>query len=123
MPDRGFARYSFRGRDVRHFGGRDLALWRGGRWRQEWHNGRFGWWWFAGGAWYFYDQPVYPYPDVVSDVVYAEPEVEAPAAPEPVQMSGPPPAQSWYFCDNPRGYYPYIQSCATGFRPVPARTR
>ena len=31
-------------------------------------DGRFGWWWDVDGAWYFYEQPVYPYPVDVSEV-------------------------------------------------------
>jgi hypothetical protein len=34
---------------------------------------------------------------------------------------GPPPAQYWYYCDNPRGYYPYVQSCGAGWKSVPAQ--
>lgn len=26
----------------------------------------------------------------------------------------------WYYCDNPRGYYPYVGSCQEGWRTVPA---
>jgi len=29
--------------------------------------------------------------------------------------------QSWYYCDNPKGYYPYVSSCSSGWRQVPAR--
>jgi len=118
--DGGRERYAFQGRDVRHFNDHDRALWRGGAWHHEYHNGRLGYWWFAGGAWYFYDQPVYPYPVVVSDTYYVDPVVvEAP--PPPPQALAPPPPGYWYYCDNPPGYYPYIGSCATPFRTVPAQ--
>jgi hypothetical protein len=34
----------------------------------------------------------------------------------------PPPAQpAWYYCDNPQGYYPYVQQCPGGWKQVPAR--
>ncbi|MGO8865555.1 MAG: hypothetical protein ACLQME_03545 [Alphaproteobacteria bacterium] len=65
-------------RDVRHFDPNRLAAWRGGLWRQEWHNGRYGWWWSVDGAWYFYPQPIYPYPMAVSDVYVEEPAVPPP---------------------------------------------
>ena len=39
-----------------------MEVWRGGAWRHAWFNGRYGWWWLVGGAWYFYTAPVYPYP-------------------------------------------------------------
>jgi hypothetical protein len=34
-----------------------------------------------------------------------------------------PPSQtpSWYYCDNPQGYYPYVQQCPGGWNQVPAR--
>ena len=41
--------------DFAHFSAGERAAWVGGRWNHAWHNGRYGWWWFAGGAWYFYD--------------------------------------------------------------------
>jgi hypothetical protein len=59
----GFARRNFGGRFYR-----GTLAWERGAWRQEWRNGRYGWWWGVGGAWYFYPQPVYPYPTVISDV-------------------------------------------------------
>ena len=108
-----FTHHVFHDRDVGHFRGHDLEVWRGGHWFHEWHNGHFGWWWFAGGVWYFYDAPVYPYPTVVSEVTVVEP------------MTAPPPPQGaaapmYYYCDNPAGYYPYVATCPTPFRPVPA---
>jgi hypothetical protein len=86
-----------------------VHVWRGGRWHHGWHDDHFGWWWIVGGLWYFYPQPVYPYPD--------------PYAP-PVVVTQPPPAaaspQVWYYCDSARGYYPYVPSCPGGWRTVPA---
>jgi hypothetical protein len=108
-----FTHHVFHGRDVVHFRGVDRDIWLGGHWHHEWHNGRFGWWWFAGGVWYFYDTPIYPYPTVVSDVTVVEPM----AAPPPPQGTG---APMYYYCDNPAGYYPYVATCSTPFRPVPA---
>jgi hypothetical protein len=128
----GGVRYAFHGRDVRHFNEHDRAAWQGGSWHHEYHNGRYGYWWFAGGSWYFYDQPVYPYPVVVSEDVYVDPGYEDPGPQQPVyvQDSGPPPPPPqqvapppgyWYYCDNPPGYYPYIANCGTPFRLVPAQ--
>ena len=40
---------------ARNFGGHAYhgrLAWEGGRWRHEMHNGRDGWWWDVGGAWY-----------------------------------------------------------------------
>src|SRR5467141_1370728 len=47
----------------RSFDDHDRTLWRGGHWAHERHGGRFGWWWVAGDGWFFYPDPVYPYPD------------------------------------------------------------
>ncbi len=46
--------------------------------------------------------------------VYAPPRRAAPA---PVA----PQAQTWYYCDNPKGYYPYVSACNAGWRQVPAQ--
>jgi hypothetical protein len=105
--------HAFRGRDVRAFNEHDRAVWRSGRWHQGWYGGRFGWWWFVGGAWYLYDAPFYPYPLTVSEVVFSDPAMAAPA-PQPVIQPG----AAWYYCDNPPGYYPYVTVCNSPFRPV-----
>lgn len=51
---------------------------------------------------------------------YAYPYVYPPVVVQPApQMSvQPPPSQYWYYCDNPKGYYPYVQQCPGGWRPV-----
>jgi len=28
--------------------------------------------------------------------------------------------QSWYYCTNPAGYYPYVTQCSVAWQPVPA---
>ena len=94
----------FRQRDVGRFTPHELGQWRGGQWRHERHDGRLGWWWALGNAWYFYPQPVYPYPGYVSPYVYAP------------QVAG----QYWYYCQNPPGYYPYVPTCYGPWQPVPA---
>ena len=52
-------------------------------------------------------------------VVYAPPPVVYAPPPQPAYVSQP--SQNWYYCDNPRGYYPYVASCAAGWRQVPAQ--
>ncbi|MGA7073026.1 hypothetical protein, partial [Bradyrhizobium sp.] len=90
---------------ARNFGGHAYhghLAWEGGRWRHEMHNGRFGWWWDVGGAWYFYPQPMDGPPTYVSDVefmddAYADPDgpdgppVGAGYPPPPVAYAPPPP--------------------------------
>ena len=69
----------------------------------------FGYGYYGPGP-YYYGPPV----------VYAPPPViYAPPAP-PVSYIAPP-NQSYYYCDNPQGYYPSVQSCSTSWREVPAR--
>jgi hypothetical protein len=66
--DARFARGSFQ---ARNFGGlphHGRLAWEGGRWRHEIHNGRDGWWWDVGGAWYFYPQAMEGPPTYVSEV-------------------------------------------------------
>ena len=29
-------------------------------------------------------------------------------------------SQSWYYCSDPAGYYPYVTQCNTGWQTVPA---
>jgi hypothetical protein len=72
VPGRGPQEGRFaRGAPARNFGGHAYhghMAWEGGRWRHEIHNGRNGWWWDVGGAWYFYPQPMEGPPAYVSDV-------------------------------------------------------
>jgi len=99
------------GGDMRRFHDRDERAWRGGHWFHGDYGGRFGWWWIIGGNWYFYPQPVYPYPDPYV------PPVVMPAQPVPL----PAPARTyWYYCPNPSGYYPYVAACPTNWMLVPA---
>lgn len=50
----------------------------------------------------------------------ARSRVQAPAAQTaPTAPPPPEPAQYWYFCANPAGYYPYVDRCATDWQRVP----
>jgi hypothetical protein len=80
-----------------------VGQWHSGRWYQGWLGNRYGWWWAIPGAdWYAYDEPVYPYP--------AFPDTGYPGAPMAPYY--------WYFCQNPAGYYPYVQQCSVAWQPV-----
>ena len=57
MPSRSFGGHPYRGH----------LAWEGGHWRHEMHNGRMGYWWDVGGAWYFYPQPMEGPPAYISD--------------------------------------------------------
>jgi len=72
----------------------------GGHWDHGWHNGRYGWWWGADGlGWTYY--PYYP------DYGYYD-------------YNQPYASQSWYYCSDPAGYYPYVTQCNTTWQTVPA---
>jgi len=94
--------------DIRHFERYDLHTWRDGGWLHARHNGRYGWWWVAAGVWYYYPQPVYPYPDP-----YLPPLVVMQPTPAPA-------AQFWYYCAASRSYYPYVSTCPSVWKVVPA---
>jgi hypothetical protein len=70
--DREFVRahdHDFHSRNVRDFDERERARWGAGRWHNDWHYGRWGWWYDVDDVWYPYDRPVYPYPDSVAEIV------------------------------------------------------
>ena len=104
-------RWAFRpGYGVHSFSRPDFVRWSGGRWSQTCWGGRCGWWWATGGLWYFYAEPVYPYPLVVSPITYSIPIYDP-----GVTGLAPQPTFS-YYCDNPQGYYPEVQQCNTPWR-------
>jgi hypothetical protein len=74
---------------------------------------------FGLGAPVYTPPPYYAYPP---PVIYPPPVVYAPP---PVIYTPPPvyqqPPQTWYYCDNPAGYYPYVASCNSSWRPVQAQ--
>jgi hypothetical protein len=55
--------------------------WEHGRWHHETRNGRYGWWWDVGGAWYFYPQPIEGPPAYVSDIDVVDEATADPAPP------------------------------------------
>ena len=56
----------------------------------------------------------YNYPAVVvtpPPTVYVQPAPQEPAQP-------PAASSFWYYCEAPQGYYPYVQQCSSGWRPI-----
>jgi hypothetical protein len=99
----------------------DPGRWHGGYWNHGWHDGQFAWWWVVDGFWFDYPGPIYPYPAYA----YQEPVYVTPPdyQTQPGYQPPPPPsaaASYWYYCDNPRGYYPYVSTCPSGWREVPS---
>ncbi|TMH81639.1 MAG: hypothetical protein E6H47_14815 [Betaproteobacteria bacterium] len=71
------------------------------------------------GAPYYAPPYYYPYP---APVYYPAPVAVAPAAPPVyVERSEPAPQQQgmWYYCEQARGYYPYVTECPGGWKAVP----
>lgn len=85
------------------FGGSRIAIGVGPFWGPSWGWGPYG---------YPYGYP-YSYP-------YGYPYGSSPivVAPSTALSVAPPPPASWYYCENPTGYYPYVQQCPGGWRPV-----
>jgi hypothetical protein len=65
---------------------------------------------FGGLDAYGYDDS---YDDDYSDGAYpnAEDQAGPPAGPQ---------QQFWYYCDAPKGYYPYVSNCSHNWRHVPS---
>ncbi len=88
----------------------------GGGWHGGWCCGG-GWgaglapWW----GWPYYYPGYYPYAYEPAAPVTVIQQPSAPAA-----APAPSTAQTWYYCDSSKGYYPYVQTCNTGWRQVPA---
>ncbi|PKU21589.1 hypothetical protein [Telmatospirillum siberiense] len=77
--------------------------------------------WYGPPPPYYYapPPPVYYYPP--PPVYVAPPTTIVVPAPAPA-VQGPAPAATWYYCDDPKGYYPYVANCNTGWRPVQPTT-
>jgi hypothetical protein len=80
----------------------------GGRgWRGGWGGFGFGFG-YAG----------YPYDDDWYDAYDAYPYYGAPYYPAATPYAA---GSSWYYCQSPAGYYPYVQQCAVAWQPVAPR--
>ena len=79
---------------------------------------------YGPGPWYYapppvvYAPPAY-YPAYPAPAYYPPPVVYSPPPPSPTPIA--PQAQTWYYCDSPKGYYPYVSACGSGWRQVPAQ--
>jgi len=71
-------------------------------------------------GYYYYPAPYYAPPP--PSYVYPPPAYYYPPAvvvtPPPAQKGAPPP-QFWYWCDDPKGYYPSVANCNRAWREVP----
>jgi hypothetical protein len=74
--------------------------WRSGHWVHARHDHMLAWWCVVGLDWYFFSQPILPYPDQ-----YAPPGH---------------PFGWWYWCEALQDYYPYVTYCPSDWRQLPA---
>ncbi len=102
----------------------------GGRGHGRDHGRDHGWSrgggdWGRGGGWGWRDDWIFP-ALIGGAVMYdlARPQTVYVPQPEPVyappNVAASPPVQYWYFCPAANAYYPYVPSCPTGWRAVPA---
>jgi hypothetical protein len=97
-----------------HGGGWHGGHWHGGPW-YGWGGPYWGWGWpyyygYGYPYYYPYDYPYdYDYGTYPAAPAYQPPGVAAQQAPA-----------TWYYCSDPRGYYPYVRSCNGPWQPVPA---
>ncbi len=81
---------------------------------------------YGGYPYGYYPYPYYYPPAVVSAPAsppqYIEQGPDGPVPAPGPEDAAPPPAQAWwYYCNQPEGYYPYIQACPGGWQKVPAQ--
>lgn len=95
----------------------------------HWHPGGFYSYHRSPGIGFYFGWPWYPRP-YFAYPYYPPAVVTVPASPPVYIERDPPPTTQqlpsgyWYYCDNPQGYYPYVNACPQGWRqvsPVPQR--
>jgi hypothetical protein len=98
-------------------------VWFGGHWEGERAGYRYvpAAWVLVGGEWVFNAAYWQPYAPAV--IVQPAPIVvqQAPTYVQQPQAQSAPPGldpRFWYYCQNPAGYYPYVQSCPVAWQPV-----
>jgi hypothetical protein len=80
----------------------------GGFHGDRFHDGRFGRDRFRDNRFFFGGAFAYPYGwDYSPDYGYYD-------------YSQPYSSQTWYYCSDPTGYYPYVPQCNTGWQAIPA---
>ena len=89
-------------------------------WADHWRGGgpRIGFGIAIGPGWGYpyYGPGYYPgyyYPPYAPSVVVQSPPVYLEQNPAPATADN-----SWYYCDRPQGYYPYVKECPAGWRKV-----
>lgn len=75
---------------------------------------------YAGYGGYYGYGPHYPpvYQVYEQPTVYIEQQPPVDATPAPPSAPPTPPQQYWYYCQDSKTYYPYVQNCATPWQRV-----
>ena len=79
----------------------------GGNWGPAWRGAYYG---YPYGAAYYSSPVVYTAPPVMT---YAAPQ-------QPMVLASQPQPAVWYYCETSGQYFPYVQSCASGWQTQPA---
>lgn len=76
----------------------------------------FGYPYWGGGPWgpWYYPPPYYYPPAVIVQQPMTYVEQNPNAASSPAADAG-----WWYYCDQSRGYYPYVRECPGGWQRIP----
>jgi hypothetical protein len=81
--------------------------------------------WYGGYGWGFYGYPYFGWPyaysyydpsDYGEDPYFNADDQDGLAQDGPPQAA--PQQQPWYYCDAPKGYYPYVRNCSHNWQPV-----
>lgn len=107
------------------FHANDIRRWQTGRWVEGRVHGVFGWYWLIPGlGYYYFAEPVFPYPDPYLFyqnpelvVFYQENSSEAIGYTRPANET---PAY-WYFCRSANMYYPYVAQCPEEWEVIPVK--
>lgn len=116
-PNASVPSHNFRGQNIDSLGVSYRNVWNHGHWHHGRYHGEYGWWWFVAGYWYWYQEPIFPYPDYISEEVEPDTDDEEPAdATPPAGLQG----DVYYYCGDPSGYFPYVATCNLPWETVPA---
>lgn len=108
----------------------------GGYYRGGYYRGGYGWGWGGGYGWGWggfgvyprvviggpywwgsaYPYAYYPYP------YYSRPIIVERSEPQVYVQQPQPEPQYWYYCENPKGYYPSVKKCRSEWLQVVPRT-
>jgi hypothetical protein len=89
----------------------------GGGWRPAAYGPGYGGGWGPGWRGGYYG-PGYGFP--YAGAYYAPPVVSYAAPQQPMVLASQPQAPVWYYCEASGQYFPYVQSCASGWQTQPA---